>query len=218
MDSRGQSTESVCCPYVVWSKEGLKITPCQGCWKTHLMSSLHQEWMKTLHQMLKEKEVEKWISNSETITTDRVCSFWKKIKFRFNEHTHISSPKKYYQLKENLFEQSLLLVVLGGGEGCWLPNWKVGGQQHRRKGAFRVNPRFFPAAVAVKSPWLWAELHPLLCTNMNPHSVTVAVFGLTGAVAQGCPGGLGSACPHEMGFQFIIISYNKGRFFFLISI
>lgn len=76
--------------------------------------------MKTLHQMLKEKEVEKWISNSETITTDRVCSFGKKISF--NEHVHISSPKKYYQLRENLFEQSLLLVVLGGREGCWLPN------------------------------------------------------------------------------------------------
>lgn len=69
------------------------------------------------------------------------------------------------------------------------------------------------------SPLLWAELHPLLCTNTNPHSVKVAVFGLTVAVVQGCPGGLGSACPHEMGFQFIIIIiYNKSRFIFYIYI
>lgn len=129
---------------------------------------------------------------------------------------HISSPKKYYQLKENLFEQSLLLVVSVGGEGCWLPNWKVGGQQERREGAFRVNGTFLPAAVPMDESLLWAELHPLLCTNTNPHSVKVAVFGLTVAVVQGCPGGLGSACPHEMGFQFIIIIiYNKSRFIFL---
>lgn len=94
-----------------------------------------------------------------------------------------------------------------------LKSW---GQQERREGAFRVNPTFLPAAVPMKSAWLWAELHPLLCTNMNPHSVKVAVFGLTVALVQGCPEGMGSACPHEMGFQFlkiIIIINNKSRFF-----
>lgn len=53
--------------------------------------------MKTLHQMLKEKEVEKWISNSETITTEPqivFVHFEKKKKFSFNEHMHISSQKK----------------------------------------------------------------------------------------------------------------------------
>lgn len=124
---------------------------------------------------------------------------------------HISSPKKILPTEGKSVWTVTILVALGGGEGCWLPNWKVGGQQERRKGAFRVNPTFLPAAVPMKSAWPWAELHPLLCTNMNPHSVKWAVFGLTVAMVQGCPGGLGSACPHEMGFQFIIIIYNKSR-------
>lgn len=37
--------------------------------------------MKTLHQMLKEKEVEKWISNSETIVTERLLFLKKKSQF-----------------------------------------------------------------------------------------------------------------------------------------
>lgn len=84
---------------------------------------------------------------------------------------HISSPKKYYQLKENLFEQSLLLVVLGEEEGCWLPNGKVGGQQDRREGVFRVNPTFLPAAVAVRVPGSGQSSIPC-CAQTWTHTVS----------------------------------------------
>lgn len=42
------------------------------------MSSLHWEWTKTLHQLL--KKVVKWISGTETIVTDCVCSSCKEKK------------------------------------------------------------------------------------------------------------------------------------------
>lgn len=55
------------------------------------MSSLHWEWTKTLHQLL--KKVVKWISGSETIVTDCVCSSWeeKKKHLSFNEQMHLTS-------------------------------------------------------------------------------------------------------------------------------
>lgn len=167
--------------------------------------------MKTLHQMLKEKEVEKWINNSETITTDRVCSFWKK-KIRFNEHMYISSPKKFIANWRKICLKVTTFSGIRGRRGVLAAKLKSWGTTGKEGRGIQSESNIF----ASSSAWLWAELHPLLCTDMNPQSVTVVVFELNHG--SGLPWGLGSACSHEMGFQFIniiiIIIYNKIKFIF----
>lgn len=56
------------------------------------MSSLHWEWTKTLHQLL--KKVVKWISGSETIVTDCVCSSWEEKKNTSVLMNKCTSPPK----------------------------------------------------------------------------------------------------------------------------
>lgn len=95
--------------------------------------------------------------------------------------------------------KSLLLVASGGGEGCWLPNWKVGGQQERREGAFRVNPTFLPAAV----PGSGQSSIPC-CAQTWTHRVSQWLC-LNWTMVQGCPGAWAVPAHMRWGFSLLIL-------------
>lgn len=135
--------------------------------------------------MLKQREVEKCISNSETIVTDCVCS-WKK-SVLMNKCTSPHLQKILPTERKSVWIVTICSGIWGTHMGLLSAKLKSLGETGREGRCVPMQFNIF-ASSSHNGCVLGSghSQHPSLGTNMNPHSLQIAAFGLTVAVVQSC--------------------------------
>lgn len=121
--------------------------------------------MKTLHQTLKEKEVEKRISNSETIVTERVCSW--KVSVLMNKCTSPHLQKIIPTKRKSVWIVTIFSGILEEGLlFAKLKRWGETGKEGRGVCIWlNLSARSSCNGCVLGSGQLQ---RPLLCTDTNP--------------------------------------------------